>query len=224
VSLLSVLTQEAEARKKALSIDMAKLRENAALLQTAMREIMVYCEQFGQQLEVLKMPSKGLYELPGFEPFRDLTMRQFRTVQRAKTIDNDEMYDYVQLSYYHMGDYERHCDIRHATMRKSIEERINQGSLKFTYMERYTPLGDPMGGRFTVPAQIVSVVRFTSQINDATIHLYLRNIESFELERMVIPATDVNQSLLDTLGLYILGHNRRFKQVGTKVDYEANEG
>ncbi|MDP1613495.1 MAG: hypothetical protein Q8M11_20745 [Sulfuritalea sp.] len=210
--LLAQLKRQAEERLAATTQDVALEAARMRMIDEGLRAAYRYLNDLAQQLNVLKPPFPGAYQLGTVLRLESPKWHDSQADFRRKVGPTEDLpYERVSFRYVLRGDSPivlEKSDHVVETTRKALSDF----GLTFKLDEMKNFKGFVERGRFTVQPEIKAGLLFEADYGKGEIHLRTRNVQRFGSVNYRVPAEAITEQTLEEIALLILGESSQFVQ------------
>lgn len=210
--LLAQLKRQAEERLAATTQNVALEAARMRMIDEGLRAAYRYLNDLAQQLNVLKPPFPGAYQLGTVLRLESPKWHDSQADFRRKVGPTEDLpYERVSFRYVLRGDSPlvlEKSDHVVETTRKALSDF----GLTFKLDEIKNFKGFVERGRFTVQPEIKAGLLFEADYAKGEIQLRTRNVQRFGSVNYRVPAEAITEQTLEEIALLILGESNQFVQ------------
>lgn len=210
--LLAQLKRQAEEKLAATTRNVALEAARMRMIDNGLRAAYRYLNDLAQQLNVLKPPFPGAYQLGTVLRLEGPKWHDSQADFRRKVGPTEDLpYERVSFRYLLRGDSPivlEKADHVVETTRKALSDF----GLTFKLDEMKNFKGFVERGRFTVEPEIKAGLLFEADYDKGEIQLRTRNVQRFGSANYRVPAEAITEQTLEEIALLILGQSSQFVQ------------
>lgn len=214
MSMLDQLRKQAEEIRAQKTTEQTSKEELAAATERAMNSVNAYFIDLAKQLDVIRPASDRSFLIDSTCVLRDLAMENFHVVARRRGLKQEDHWNFIQLSF-------SYANPQPLTISKDFEaiehfeHLLNGCGVKYQIAnerERYNNRTRP--AQFLIERRVPAEVVVTCDPAIGDIAFTICNVERFSAFLLAFPAQRIDQSLLDELTKFLLGHANSFRSSG----------
>jgi hypothetical protein len=216
MGLLDDLKKQAEL-VKTQQISAQSLREESVrLVEEKMRQTFTYLNELLKQLAVVKPVNPLVFSLPGLADLKDLGFAESFIDYRRKRIGDKEYFDLISFFIKWGSGQTVTIDRDMPPAAQKVRDALFSYGLKFQEDEIRGQRGTAAYWRFTVQPSIVTdiVIRADHQLGGG-LFITGKNLERLGVDAFAIPASEVNEALLEQFAKILLGQPGGFRKYRT---------
>jgi len=212
MGLLDELRSEAERRK--LELDEQRQRDERReaayreYLGPALKRIFEYLTELLEKIEFLKPDTRTTFPISEYGTLRNLKQEDY-----ILTADSIERMTKIQLRFLCTGDQGASFTATPPSVAQDLRELLMDHGLKFHSANYYDDFRNPIGERFDLEARVPGRVMAEADIPRTLIRLSLINFDGPVVHRALYRPDQVDATLLDDLGSYILRKNQNLTRL-----------
>lgn len=220
MSLLDSMKKDVQALRNEEQAEAARRAEKERifeeLIQPSIHKAFKWFREFFEHLEILEQENKLCMELPGYGMLRELTPGDF-----FFKVEGKEQGGRMQCGRRVKGKPVtfRVADNTHVD---AMVQYLETTSLRFDKKTMRDRLEQPSGAFFEVTPDFTQSVVMVGDLESSSIDLVVRNFQRFGKEHMKLAHDQLDQDLLDRIGLYALGREDRITH-STMTDHLRRE-
>jgi hypothetical protein len=205
MGLLDDLKKQADMVKSQQLSQQSMLQESLKLVEAKMSQTFFYLNDLLKQLAVLRPTNPMVYSIPGIGDFQNLGFAETFIDYRKKKISDKDYFDAINLfiRWSSPGSLSIERDMP-ATIQK-VRDVLWSFSVKFTEEEVKKPGSGFQKMKFTVPQVITCDVTISADYDNARLVVKGKHLLRLGAEELRIPATDVNEALLEEFAKMLIG-------------------
>ncbi len=211
MGLLEDLKAQADAMRTQDALRSQRHKVNAAAIDIALRQAFYYLNEMFKQLNIVKPPYPGVYNLRGAATIDSLVQSNYRVEYRTSQREDSEHFENLILSF-------RRSKPDQLTVKRGAEEIERFRDLLFQNNLRYTSETIRNDRRvvvsetFFIANEIICGCDIVGNYQDGNIHFKLRNVEDFGLTTHLLAPGDVTDAALEAFANLLIGTPSTFDQ------------
>ena len=214
MSFLNQLKEQASALQSAQVAQHTHHEATTRLTDAAAKTAWLYVSDLARQLNVIQ-PAGPKLSLDGKTPWPAMKLLDFQADARKKKLRDQEVFDYIALGWRVVpqqgAPLPGSVSANFPPDLQRIETRLANGGVQHERVNVRHPEKNTLQAiRFDYLTEARGGVTITADHHSGTLSFRLSNVQAFDLQTVVQPASQIQSPLLDELAKLMLGQASRF--------------
>ncbi|GMQ83585.1 MAG: hypothetical protein BMS9Abin06_0320 [Gammaproteobacteria bacterium] len=178
-----------------------------------LEQICSFLHEFSEHLNYIKPDTRVNYELPGKVVLDDLLQGNYS----LKSDSRDTMTEIV-LKFYCQAEGSLFIDTVEKDRFDRLKEFLYQNRIPYQTRNHKDSKQNVIGGEISVEKKVPVVFKFSADIDNSCIALWIRNFGSLGTRKFILFPGQISEQFLDSLGCYVMHETDSFIKLEMQDD------